>query len=250
MILFSFFILNFVSGPFLYLPKNLVFSDNLDESQHVVYIEYGNVTVYNSDVFNHKDVPFYQSLSRPEVSLLIPLLSNHPDGPPRFSLALDKLYTHNWSDLLNINIVFHHETVDKISVNMNEAVVRDDSEELRININWKNNSCQPATSSIRQKFDMVLEQELMLGISQPKFPTVCDFLEKNYFCSVTNSIRDEVISFAPNVCQIPWGPSTSTSCKCHWKSSISLLGSENVYSFVERIPSTSLLPKVMNSTLI
>ncbi|KAJ8024233.1 hypothetical protein HOLleu_36903 [Holothuria leucospilota] len=60
---------------------------------------------------------------------------------------------------------------------------------------------------------MVLEKELLLGISQPEFPTVCDFLEKNYFCSVTNSIRDDVISFAPNVCQIPWGPSSTTSCQ-------------------------------------
>ncbi|KAJ8024226.1 hypothetical protein HOLleu_36894 [Holothuria leucospilota] len=199
-------------GPLLYLPENPVFPEILNETQHVVYIDFGTITQFDTEEFKTVEAHTYPSLSRPESFLLIPLLSNEPKGPAAFALVLDVFYPRNRSDLPNIGITFNYVPVDDVSISRTEAIVRDGNEEIRISIDIHDSPCTPAPSGISHELDEFLEDNSVLGFSQPDFSS-CEGLQGNRFCSLVERIKDDVIFFAPNICFSSWGSPTSISCQ-------------------------------------
>lgn len=177
-----------------------------------MYIDFGTITQYDTEEFKTVDAHTYPSVSRPESFLLIPLLSNAPNGPRGFALVLDVFYPRNRSDLPNIGITFNYVSVDGVSINRKEAIVRDGNEEIRISIDIHDSPCTPALSIIRHELDKFLEDNTVLGFSQPDFSS-CEGLRENRFCSLVERIKDDVIFFAPNICFSSWGSPTSVSCQ-------------------------------------
>ncbi|KAJ8024227.1 hypothetical protein HOLleu_36897 [Holothuria leucospilota] len=90
-------------GPLLFLPRTPVFPDILNETQHVLYVDSGNITVIKCEPGVPKCCP---SVTKPISATSIPLLTDDPDGTPKYSLGLNIFYSKYSIDVRNDNPLF------------------------------------------------------------------------------------------------------------------------------------------------
>ncbi|KAJ8024230.1 hypothetical protein HOLleu_36900 [Holothuria leucospilota] len=197
-------------GTPLFLPLDPVFPHILNKTQHVLYVDFGTLTVFECDTPVSGDWKSCPSVSRSECTTAIPLLTDDPHGIPKYSLALNIFQQR--TDVPNINIVFPHTPVDEVTVDGDGATIRDSNEEILVSVTFDEDTCKPNPTAVSKEFEEFFNEELQFGIFGPDF-SYCDDYPNHHFCSVVNSIRGGVQQWASNVCQLGWGAPVAGSCQ-------------------------------------
>ncbi|KAJ8030316.1 hypothetical protein HOLleu_26691 [Holothuria leucospilota] len=196
-------------GPRLYLPTSPVFPKILNRNQHVVYIGTGYMTFHDFQDLVEECI----SVNGMEFIVTIPLLTDHPDGIPFYSLALKHFYERGRGDIPKPNIAMPYEPVDEITRKENGVVLRKGSEKLQLSYVRYTDPCKIPNPLVRHEFDEYIDQGLQFGVKEPDF-SFCDrHPVDNRYCMTAKSIRCEVHRSSPNICQTSWKETNKVSCE-------------------------------------
>ncbi|KAJ8021329.1 hypothetical protein HOLleu_38495 [Holothuria leucospilota] len=183
-----------MKAPQLYVPKKPVFPDLLNNDQHVVYVDFGLSS--SKDFIDDSSI----SSSGVESGVIIPFLSDSPNGPPKYSIAMAELYSRDRVEPAKPNIMYPFISIDEMTVEDNEAFWRNGDEELHVSF-VKSNPCQTPSAATKEVFVKFFTGLSLLGWSEPDLEMCNRHPTKNYYCSVMNTIKDDVEEALPNVCQ-------------------------------------------------
>lgn len=196
------------SGPRLFLPNYRVFPKLLNKGQHPIYIDFGYVTFFEFEDGSDPQNPLFYGI---EVAVTIPLLTDQPDGPPAYSLALAKFYDRSRGDFPKPNILYPYIPADKLTLDDNGAYVQIGDDEFSVTFDRQTHPCIPPPSIVRHEFDEFVAHDLQLGTPEPHFEYCHCNPSATKFCSHAENITCAVSRYAPNLCQI-WQPSSLRSC--------------------------------------
>ncbi|KAJ8030292.1 hypothetical protein HOLleu_26659 [Holothuria leucospilota] len=147
-----------------------------------------------------------------EFAVVIPLLTDHPDGNPHYSLALKNFYERGRGDIPKPNIAFPYVPVDEITRRDNSVIVRNGSEEIHLSFERHTYRCKPVDPEVRHEFDEYVDQDLQFGVTEPNF-SFCDrHPVENRYCAISQSIKCKVHRSSPNICQTSWKTPSKESC--------------------------------------
>lgn len=88
-----------------------------------------------------------------EFLVTIPLLTDHPDGIPHYSLAVSLLYERDRGDIPKPNFALPYIPVDEITTNESSVVIRNGSDELSLPFVRKTEPCESINPMVCHEFD-------------------------------------------------------------------------------------------------
>ncbi|XP_071823831.1 uncharacterized protein [Apostichopus japonicus] len=189
-------------GPRLFLPNFRVFPELMNETQHPIYIDFGYMTFSDFEDGSDPHNPLFYGI---EVAVTIPLLTDQPDGPPKYSLALAKFYDRSRVDFPKPNILYPYIPADELTLDDEGASILIGEERMSVTFQRQNHPCIPPADVIRHEFDAFVNEDFHLGIPEPHFEySKCDPC-KNKFCAAEEKLQCAVSRYAPNLCQV-WVP--------------------------------------------
>lgn len=194
---------SFRAGSPLFLPDTTVFPGLITSVQHVVYFNFGYLT---ADEFHGVE-------PSPQVTVNIPLLSDHPSGPPSYSLAVAKFYTPDRGDIPAVNVAYPYYPVDEIRINDDGAVIQHGQEELRVSF-VKSKPCKPPNDIVQHEFTEFVLDDFQTGAPLPDFSYCQRHPEETSaeFCQVGEQLEDDLQSWKYQICQA-WESHDHTSCE-------------------------------------
>ncbi|KAJ8041766.1 hypothetical protein HOLleu_12671 [Holothuria leucospilota] len=192
------------NGPRLYLPETEAFPGILDKDQHVVHIEIGYVNYHIPDKCN--------SVNGVELGLVIPLLSDDPKGPPKYSLALIKFYQRDRVEPPYSNHSFPYLPVDELTMTDSSVVMRNGSDEILLSFERFNKPCKPAPAMSKHELDEFLTRNFQFGLPQPGFSSCDRRPSYNQFCKCIESIQCDLPRCYPEVCETAWYSNERVTC--------------------------------------
>lgn len=186
-----------------------MFPNILNDSQHLIYVSIGHVVSLDYENYTESCV----DAQGPVLAVAIPYLTRSPPIPSQYTLVLAKMYDRRRGDIAKPNIAYPYIPVDELILGHNFAVIRNGSDEFRLEFTRYIDPCIPSSSLVHDEFINFTAQEMQIGAAEPNFD-ICDrHPSNNKFCSIVKSIKCDVSRVGPNFCQLPWRADDLVTCE-------------------------------------